>query len=109
MTFRVRLTAEAQANQNEIADWIAERSIDGALKWLDSFQRTTQQLALRPDAFSPAPENEFCDRELRNAFFGTRKGRVFRAVFYVEDEVVIITHLRGPHQRILSKEEIDNS
>lgn len=64
MTFRVRLTAEAQANQNEIADWIAERSIDGALKWLDAFQRTTQQLALRPDAFSPAPENEFCDRLL---------------------------------------------
>lgn len=35
MNFRVKLTAEAVRNQNEIADWIAPNSIEGAMRWLE--------------------------------------------------------------------------
>ena len=82
MTFRVRLTAEAVRNQNEIADWIAERSASGALSWLDALDRVLQQLSKNPLSFPLAVEEEVCDKELRNALFGTQKGRVFLAIFW---------------------------
>jgi plasmid stabilization system protein ParE len=63
MTFQVRLTAEAVHNQNEIADWIAKRSVEGALSWLDAFDRTLQQLSKSPFSFPLAVEDDFCQKE----------------------------------------------
>ena len=108
MKFRVRLTAEAVCNQNEIADWIADRSVTGALSWLDALDHVLQQVSTAPMSFPLAVEDEFCDKELRNALFGTRKGRVFRAIFYLDGDSVIVTHLRGPDQQDLSADDLGN-
>ena len=107
MSLRVRLTAEAVRNQNEFADWIMQRSVEGALAWLDALASVLDQVSTSPLSFPKAPEDDFADRELRNAFFGTRRGRVFRAIFYVEGDSVIVTHLRAPDQKPLSGEEFD--
>ena len=107
MSLRVRLTAEALRNQNEFADWIMQRSVDGALAWLDAFERILGQVSTSPLSFPKAPEDEFSHRELRNAFFGTRKGRVFRAIFYVDGDCVIVTQLRSPDQRPLAAEDFN--
>ena len=108
MNFRVKLTAEAVRNQNEIADWIAQHSIAGAIRWLDSLSHILAQISSGPLSFAIAAEDEFSHNELRNALFGTRKGRVFRAIFYVEDDTVIVTHLRGPDQKNLSNDELND-
>lgn len=108
MSQPVRLTAEAVANQNEIADWIAGHSLDGALRWLDAFEDAIRRIGDTPEAFSLAPENGYSDRELRNAFFGTPKGRLFRAIFFVAEQSVVVTHLRGPDQRPLTSEEVES-
>lgn len=106
MSLRVTLTAEALRNQNEFADWIMQRSVDSALACLDALERILGQIATSPLSFPKAVEDEFANRELRNAFFGTRKGRVFRAIFYVDGDCAIVTHLRAPDQRPLSAEDI---
>ena len=102
MSFRVQLTAEALRNQNEMADWIMQRSVAGALAWLDALDRVLRQVSTSPLSFPIAAEDEFSHQELRNALFGTRKGRVFRAIFFVDGDRVIVTHLRGPAQQALS-------
>jgi plasmid stabilization system protein ParE len=102
MSFRVRFTAEAVRNQNDCVDWIMQRSVSGAHAWLDALSQTMQRLAANPFSFPRAPEDGFCIQELRNAFFGTRRGRTFRAVFYVDGDTVIVTHLRAPDQNLLS-------
>lgn len=107
MSFRVRLTAEAVRNQNEIADWISQHSIEGAIRWLDSLSHVLDQVSSSPLSFAIAAEDEFSHKELRNAPFGTRKGRVFRAIFYVDGDTVIVTHLRGPDQKNLSDDELN--
>lgn len=106
MSFRVKLTTEAVRNQNEIVDWIALRSVVGALAWLDALEHIVRHLSTSPASFPKAAEDDFCHRELRNALFGTRKGRVFRAVFYVNGDDVIVTHLRGPDQQALSDDDL---
>lgn len=82
MSFRVRFTAEAVRNQNDCVDWIMQRSASDAHAWLDALSHTIQRLAASPFSFPKAPEDGFCIHELRNAFFGTRLGRTFRAVFF---------------------------
>ena len=47
----VRFSNEAEANVREIRDWIAKRSQDGALRWLDSFERARTQLSASADSF----------------------------------------------------------
>ena len=106
MSFRVQLTAEAVRNQNDIADWIAQRSVVGALAWLDALDRVLRQLSTSPASFPKAAADEFCHRELRNSLFGTRTGRVFRAIFYMDGDYVIVTHLRGPDQQALSDDDL---
>ena len=108
MSLRVRLTAEALRNQNEFADWIMQRSVEGALAWLDALERILRQVSTSPLSFPKAAEDEFSRRELRNAFFGTRKGRVFRAIFYVDGDCAIVTHLRSPDQRPLSADDLSD-
>ncbi len=105
MSLRVRLTAEAVRNQNEFADWMMQRSLEGALAWLDALTHVLDQVSTSPMSFPKAPEDEFADRELRNAFFGTRKGRVFRAIFYVDGDSVVVTHLRAPDQQPLTGDD----
>jgi hypothetical protein len=60
-----------------------------------------ERLVDNPYSCSLAPEDEYVPRELRNIFFKTRRGRLFRAIFYVEGEVVTVTHIRGPSQQLL--------
>ena len=106
MSFRVQLTSEALRNQNEMADWIMQRSVAGALAWLNALDRVLRQVSTSPLSFPIAAEDEFSHRELRNALFGTRKGRVFRAIYYVDGDRVIVTHLRGPAQQALSDDDL---
>jgi plasmid stabilization system protein ParE len=101
MTFPVALTDEAEQNIRTIRDWIQERSPDGALRWIDAFEDAKNRLAHNPFSCCLAPEDEHTDRELRNIFFKTRRGRQFRAIFFVEDELVTVTHIRGPSQQLL--------
>jgi len=56
-----------------------------------------------------APENTYSDREVRNVLFRTRRGRVYRAVFIVEEDEVFVTHVRGPKQDVLSASDIEDT
>ena len=105
MTFDVVVTARAESDLERIGDWLHERSPDGAMCWLAAASAAITGLASSPRRHSPAPENEFSDREVRNVLFKTRRGRIYRAVFYIEDATVVVTHIRGPRQRPLKKGE----
>ena len=53
-----------------------------------------------------APEDEFVDEEIRQAFFQTRRGQRYRVLFTVIDNEVRVLHIRGPHQRLLRPDEL---
>ena len=106
MTFRVVLTDEARRNAREIRDWLSERSASGAERWVGALEDAIARLEKNPFLFSLAPENEYSEQELRNALFKTPRGRVYRAIFYVTENTVTVTHIRGPGQRALPAEEL---
>ena len=109
MTYKVRMTDQATSDYNTILDWITERSVSGALHWIDAFDQMIDRIRLHPFAHAPAPENEFREQQVRSAVFGTRSGRRFRALYFLDGDVIVLTHLRDSHQEPLTSEELDET
>jgi len=105
MTFDVVVLTRANLELTSIVNWIAERSTDGAIEWLDVFESAKHSLEKNPLAFGFALENEFVDLEIRQILFGTRRGSRYRAVYHVDGNKVRILHVRGPGQPPLSAKD----
>jgi len=56
MSFEVRFTREAEWRVTEIANWISERSPEGASRWLDALDSAITRLSESADSFGPALE-----------------------------------------------------
>ena len=53
-----------------------------------------------------APENDDHDQQLRHIVFKTRRGKAYRAILLVEDDLVLATHVRGPGQDIVAPSDL---
>lgn len=106
MPFTVKITRRANSDLREIGDWLHERSSSGAQSWVAVARATIARLENSPRRHSLAPENKYSSREMRNAFFKTRRGQIYRAVFYIEEETVFVTHIRGPRQKPLAEGDV---
>lgn len=106
MSYRVLFTDEALRNAEVIRDYLAERSPVGAERWLTALEGAIGRLEDNPFSCAVAPENQHAKDELRQALFKTPRGGYYRAVFFVAERTVTITHIRGPRQRPIPKDEL---
>lgn len=44
MKYQLRVASSAQSDLETILEWIAQRSIDGALKWVNAYERMLERL-----------------------------------------------------------------
>ncbi len=65
MSYRVVVLRRAEEELSTIALWLADRSLDGAVRWLDAFERARDALAADPYGGEVAAESEFFDIEIR--------------------------------------------
>lgn len=93
MNRHIEFTSRAKQDLREIRDWIATRSRDGALRWLDALDSACEKLSTNASSAVCAPESEDLEIDLRQQSFRTRRGRSYRMLFLVQDELVA---LRGP-------------
>jgi plasmid stabilization system protein ParE len=98
MSHRVVVLARARLDVFVIYDWIAERSPEGAQRWLDQFEKAAESLGINPFIAPVAPESGISDLEIRHILFRTRSGRTYRAIFTVVGDEVRILRVRGPGQ-----------
>lgn len=106
MAYSVRITRRAKSDLRKTGDWLHERSPAGAQSWLAVARATIACLEDSPRRHSLAPENEYSPREIRNALFKTRRGHIYRAIFFIEGDTVFVTHIRSPRQRLLEGDEV---
>ena len=107
MPRRVSVTQRARHEFLSLFYWIASRSPDGAARWADAFHDAVERLATNPDGYGVAPESRRHPETIRQFFFKTRRGRTYRALFVIRDEQVFVLHVRGPRQRIMRRDEIE--
>jgi len=99
VTFDVEVSRRAEDDARRIARWIAKRSPQGARSWYDAFAAMIDSLAASAEQHPRAPEDGDHAETIRNAFFRTRRGRTYRAIYVFRADTVFVTHVRGPRQR----------
>jgi plasmid stabilization system protein ParE len=106
MTFKIYELRRAQADIRSIVSWLAERSPRGAHAWLRAYDELIGRVEKQANSFGPAFENEDCEFDVRQALFKTRRGRVYRALFFIEADEVYILRVRGPGQAPVDPTEL---
>lgn len=106
MTFRVVITRRAREDLRRYFLLAAEHAPGTAAKWLDRFETALGSLAIHPERFPLAPENNLVEDMIRQSFFGQRVGR-FRVLFTLRDEDVIVLHIRRGTMKKATAEDLD--
>ncbi|MEQ8849231.1 type II toxin-antitoxin system RelE/ParE family toxin [Botrimarina sp.] len=109
MSYRVEFIGQAKSDYRRLYSYIAQRSPQGAANWDDALDAALARIRVTPNSFGAAPESRALTRPVRQALFCTRHGRVYRVVFEVKDDRVIVLRLRGPGQRPLRKRDLGES
>jgi len=106
MSYKLVIVEPAETDADGIYGYILTRSAQGAASWYQAFVSCTRRIVQRPLSCSLALENAEFERELRQALFKTRYGRVYRCVFTIVGDEVRILRLRGPGQASLKASDI---
>jgi plasmid stabilization system protein ParE len=107
MSFRVELTAGAYADLDRLMAWLAERSSPESADRLSArFYEALDRLDSRPFSCGPAYENRHFPVEVRHLLFQVWKGRPYRALFIVQDDVVKILCIRAPGEKPVKPNEV---
>jgi hypothetical protein len=107
MRFSVHELPRAKEDKRQILLWLLGRSRHGAAAWLSAYDDAIQRLEQDANSYGQAPENENCPRvDVRQALFKTRRGRVYRVVFFIEGTEAYVLRVRGPGQPPLQPDEL---
>jgi plasmid stabilization system protein ParE len=101
MAFRIKFSATADRNANEILEWLVEEHAgDTGYRWFMSMREAIKSLDNMPKRCALAPESAEFPFEVRQLLYG-RKPHVYRVLFTIEAETVTILHIRRPRQQQL--------
>ncbi|MCA9076857.1 MAG: type II toxin-antitoxin system RelE/ParE family toxin [Planctomycetaceae bacterium] len=106
MSFHVTLVPRAQHDIAEIHEWIRSRSPEGADRWRLALNKALERLEHNPEFYGLAEEDQLVEDEIREFLFKTRRGRVFRGIFTVDENEVFVLHVRSSERGPLAADEI---
>ena len=108
MKFTVHELPRAKADKRRILQWLLERSLQGGKAWLKAYDDAVVTLESNADSFGEALENKDCPLlDLKQTFFKTRRGRVYRLLYFVEGTDVYVLRVRGPGQAPVDPLELE--
>ncbi len=106
MSFRVRLTKDAEADFEQRLTILAERSPEAALRLNDLFEVALLRLRDFPLSCGLAYENPAFPEELRNLLFGIHPKRRYRALFVVREDEVVVLAIRAPGEKPILPDDL---
>jgi plasmid stabilization system protein ParE len=96
MSFRVRLTRDAEADFERRLTALAERSPEAARRLNARFEQALLRLREAPLSCGLAYENSAFPDEIRHLLFGSPPKRRYRALFTTRGDEVVILAIRAP-------------
>ena len=106
MTYLVELLEAAKMDYRRIYSYIAQRSPQGAERWDEAFEAALQRLSRNPLEGGVAPESKRLTEEVRQILFRTKHGLVYRAIYKIDGDRVVVLRLRGPGQRPINRRDL---
>jgi plasmid stabilization system protein ParE len=109
VSYRVRLTKEAEADFEMRLTSLAERSPHAAVRLNDRFEQALFRLRDFPFSCGLAYENRDFPQEIRHLLFGLSRKRRYRALFTVCGDEVVILAIRAPGEKPVDAGEMPTS
>lgn len=106
MSYRVRLTKDAEADFERRLTALAERAPEAAERLNEQFKHALFRLRDYPLSCGFAYENRAFPEELRHLLFGLNPKRRYRALFTVRTDEVVILAIRAPGERPVRPDEV---
>jgi len=98
MTYRVRLTSQAEADVERIYRWIISEAPLQGVGWFNGLVEAIGTLCHNPERCALAPESPLFEEPIRQLVYGKRSGR-YRILFTVRGETVEVLHVRHGARR----------
>jgi plasmid stabilization system protein ParE len=102
MGYRVRLMPEAENDIEKLYRWLIARSPVRGAAWFNGMIDAIDSLESHPERCQLAPENQYFEQEIRQLLYGGGRG-VYRILFTIKDDTVIVLHVRHGARRILKR------
>ena len=106
MTYHVELTEGAYADLDRLASPLARHSAASADGFTRRFHEALTRLETFPLGCGLAYESDDFPEPVRHLLFEVRRGRRYRALFVVRDDVVTIFCIRAPGERPVQPGEV---
>jgi plasmid stabilization system protein ParE len=106
MKFEVHELPKAKADKRHIFEWLIEHSKRGVGAWLDAYDDMLRKLETHATIFGEALENADCQLDIKQAFFKTGRGRVYRILFFIDRNDVYVLRIRGSGQAPVNPSDI---
>ncbi len=108
MSYQLHIHPLAEMDAEEIANYIAEHSIQGMLNWLDAYEDAQARITESPLAYGLIPDKVTGRDNYHQVLFKTKYGDRYRAVYLVEGETVHLLRVRGKGQKLLRDRDLSN-
>lgn len=108
--YKLRVAPEANAEIREAFSWIALQNREAALKWRQDLRAKMGELSHFPKRYPFAPEYRlgFTAEVTRQFLFG-RSHWKYRVMFVIEEDAVIIVHIRHGARRFVGEDAPEDS
>lgn len=94
MTYRVRITPNAERELRAAFRYIRERAPDAARAWVKGVRQKIKSLANNPERAPLAPETISFEDPIREVFYGSENRGTYRILFAVLGQQVYVLHVR---------------
>jgi plasmid stabilization system protein ParE len=107
MAYRVEIARRAEADLEELYQWVVERAPQQGARWFNGLERAVLSLDEHPKRCPVAPESIDPDQPVRVLSYG-RKPHVYRIFFTVDDLAgrVRVVHVRRSARRPAAPDEL---
>lgn len=98
MAFRVKFTQSAREDAIGILDWLTEQQAGKhGLRWFQGLKKAIASLNAMPQRCALVKSDSRVTSGVRQLFYG-KKPHVFRILFRIVDDTVLILHIRRGKQ-----------
>jgi plasmid stabilization system protein ParE len=98
--YRLQISRRAAGEIEGHYNWLADRDSEAADRWRAKLYAAIEGLTTMPERHAPAAETAWCERNIREMYFG-RRGSTWRVVFEIQDRVVFVARVRHGRQDLL--------
>lgn len=102
MTYEIAVSQEADAQADDVYEWIAQDSPGSAARWYNGLFEAIDTLKHNPQRCPVAPDNNAFNVEVRQLLYGKRQG-VYRVLFTLSEETVHVLQIRHGARRFLDE------